>query len=359
MSPLDLSAEDLLAIPDTQPERLFKVPKHDAVHKEFQRLAAKWHPDVCTDPKAMDVITHLGILRQKAIDKLEAGIWEGPSRVLFQMKPPLYPSGTKPLLDIHYKQRHKFELGEYYVCEHAVVYVINSVNKDLVDNFINQMKSFRYASDLMKQEFECYMPQFLSPETSEPRELLDGRWIFVIKKAPDQILLRDLKEYLGVVDPKHVAWIISCLLNLACFLEFNQITLNDISLDTVYVNPELHTASLLGGWFYATKRGVKLTAVPKRTLNLLPLSALASKKSSNKTDLELIRVTARELLGDSTGTGPITGIPPALLEWTRFPTSGSAKKDYKNWYDKVLPESFGKRHFTKLDVTAEQLYKEL
>jgi hypothetical protein len=352
MSPLDYSATQLLAT--AEPEVLFTTPDITVVHKEFLKLAAKWHPDICKDPKASDVLAHLNVLKQRAEEKLAKGFWQAPNLLTLKLN----DGKHKPNLQVKYKKHHSFELGDFYICDNSVVYLLKTGSDDLVRGFLKSIENFKFASDRMKDEISRYLPQLGSIHHSiAALEATDGRKILVVKKNPDQILLRDLLT-VGSLDPRHVAWIISSLLNLACYLEYNQQTLNDISLDTVYIAPEHHSVALLGGWWYSVARGERLVAVPKRTLNLLPPKVLTTKKASRRTDLELIRAIFRELVGDKIGIGTLAGIPESMVEWGRFPSSGSAKDDYKYWME-VLKKAFGKRTFTKLNVTAEQIYKEL
>lgn len=349
MAPMDLSASQLLSL--SEPERIFTTPDAKIIHKEFLHLAAKWHPDVCKDPKADDVLAHLTVLRKRADEKVEMGFWQAPGLLTLKMKT------GKPLL-VKYKKHHTFELGDFYVCNTSVVYLLKAGNSEFVDFFMRAMSQYKFASDRMKEEISRYLP-IIGNKTLRALETIDGREVLVIKKNADQILLRDLVDHFGTLDPRHSTWIVSCLLNLACYLEYNNQTLNDFSLDTIYVSPEHHSVSLLGGWWYSVPRGSRLTAVPRRTLNILPPKVLSTKLASRRTDLELIRLVARELFGDKTGFGSIPGVSDIILNWMRFPSSGSAKKDYSYWTDVVLKKAFGgKRTFTKLEVTSEQIYKE-
>jgi hypothetical protein len=151
----------------------------------------------------------------------------------------------------------------------------------------------------------------------------------------------------------------SGLHNMTCYLDWADLSHNDISLDTYFISPKYHSGALLGGWWYTSKIGNKIIAVPNRTYQYMPMEVRKTKISSIKTDLELIRAVGRELLGDVTGTRlkQNEDIPKPLINWLVLPSpTGSAIKDYTLW-QKVLTDSFGPRKFVNMEVAAEELYK--
>ena len=348
MTTLDLTATELLA--KTSPAQLFSLPDPTRIHREYQKLVIKWHPDTSSEPLASEVLTHINMLHDQAAKLIDAGIWDCPGTLTLKLMPT--KSSTKSFLTVNYKKKHSFELGEFFVGDNAVTYVIKPGCDDLVTNFINSVTAFTFPSDRMKEEMVRFLPAFGSIHTEHPPitslVTLDGHKVIVVKKNPDQILLRDAVNKLGSLEPKHSAWVISRLLNIACYLEYNNQTLNDISLDTLYISPEFHTVTVLGGWWYSVPRGSNISVIPRRTLNLLPPKVLATKKASRRTDLELIRQVARDLQVDAT--------PEVLKQWAKFPSSGSPKKDFAYWSDVALVEAFGPRKFIILDLKAAQVY---
>ena len=72
-----LSAETLLAIPLSIPERLF-TGDPDQARREFRTLVAIWHPDRCSRPEATAVFQHLSRLYATAERKLRDGAWQTP-----------------------------------------------------------------------------------------------------------------------------------------------------------------------------------------------------------------------------------------------------------------------------------------
>jgi len=101
--------------------------------------------------------------------------------------------------------------------------------------------------------------------------------VLVVEKAPDQVPLRDLLEHLnGKLSAEHTAWILSSLLNIACYLQYAALTHNAVSPDTFFVSPEAHSGALLGGWWYATAAGARIGALPASTALIVALDVTGS-----------------------------------------------------------------------------------
>lgn len=89
----------------------------------------------------------------------------------------------------------------------------------------------------------------------------------------------------------------------------------------------------------------------------LPPLVTKSKKATPLLDREMIRLVGRTLLGDPSGTTLHRNklIPAPLAQWVTVPTQRSALDDYRMW-EEVREQSFGVRKFTKLDITAKDIY---
>jgi hypothetical protein len=341
-----LSAAAILAIPADEPERLF--PKDaDALKKSFRKLAMRWHPDRCTEGSAAAVFAHLELLRGKGEEKLAEGTWQTPG--LLELT-----ATNGKAYEIRYGQRSTFELGTQYTSTAQVVYVVDKAYADLFKNGVAAIKGLKFAHDGMRKEMARNLPVIKAEIETKDAHVL------VLEKAPDMIRLRDLLEQTGgAMDPKHVAWTLSNLYNVACYLRFNQLTHNDLSLDTVFVSPEHHGGTVLGGWWYATACKSKLKALPTRSVERAPSDVLRSHKADARVDLELIRAIGRELLGDPLGTRLSWSkeVPKAFATWLRAPASADALADYKAWHGHVLPGSFGPRRFVKWDKPLSNPYE--
>ena len=238
-----------------------------------------------------------------------------------------------------------FELGDMYINKEEVVFALDQIYADLVDNAVTYMRLFDNIPNEYK-EFRKYLPSFI-------KSFKEGSsCIVVIRKDPGMILLKDiLNFYGGSLDPKHVAWILSSLYNLCCYLQFMGSCHNDISLNSYFISPEFHTGALLGGWWYATKIGEKIKGVPARTYAILPQNMKDNKLQQKIIDLILVKKLGREMLIGKPA-------PEPLVNWLETPTSGDVLNDYTTWRGEIIDQAFGGKFFTPMNLKADQIYKE-
>jgi len=339
-----LSADEILNT--TEPGDLF-TGNTDMLKEEYSRLVKVWHPDRNGNSRESNlVMSHINMLYQKALEMLRSGTWTRPGFVRLQ--------GTDGRrYELRFRASYDFELGTMYIGDGMVAYLISDMYRDLFANARKVIRGFRYASDTMRQEVSRYLPRIAS--TFETK---DGRLGMVIEKTSDLILLRDvLGYYKGRIPDRHVAWIQSTLHNLTCYLDYAGLSHNAISLDTYFISPQFHSGALLGGWWYAVPQGSKLLGVPAATFAIMPPMVKNKKVGSILTDLELIRLTGRELLGDRNGTRllDMNAAPRPMVEWLRGAPSASAVEDYSRWRQ-VLTASFGPPKFVEMALTADTLY---
>lgn len=339
------SAAELLAIPLDEPERLFDSADESVIKLEYRKLIAQWHPD--RHDGAVNVAAHLNLLYESALKKARTGTWSPPGVLVFHTR-----------MGKHYRLRYfrkrPFELGTMYLGREHVAYQIERRYSSLVMRMNSIVNDFVYADNAMMLEHRRYLPRV--SVVSEDKEF----YTVVVKKEPDELSLRDVLEYFqGRLDPKHVAWILSRLYNIKAYLQWAGLVHHHISPDTVFINPATHVAVLLGGWWYAAREGQPITHVPVRTLTYGPSDLATLKRSQQRTDADLIRATGRELFGDIVGTRLSSAVPKAMKQWLRGAGTDDAFREYDAWYNKVLISSFGARRFTRLDLSASDIYKEL
>ncbi len=345
---LKLTAKQILAISDNAPEKLFSGDLEIA-KSEFHAFSRIWHPDHNTEFEATAVFQRVTELYRKAQELIKANRWRGAGVLELSSE-----SGTASFTDrrIPYFKIVDFELGDVYLGETNVVFSVERQYADLFENAKRQIAKFRFANDSMRKEIERSLPR--TPEYFATAT----RLLMILPKTSDQILLEDLIEYLGgAIDAHHVAWIGNRLHNLACYFEYAQIAHQDISPRTIFVSPKFHTGMLLGGWWYARNKGEKINALPNRTIKFAPADVIRNKKADGRVDLELIRQTGREMLGDANGLRLETNaeIPAAMARWFNGATSGSAVTDYELWRN-VLEMDFGAPRFVRLDVEPDAVY---
>jgi len=339
------SAEALLAIPLTEPERLFTTHEKQ-IRQEFRALASAWHPDRCAQTRATEVFQHLSRLYEAAMRKLRDGTWKIPGLLTLQTS-----DGTT--FRIRYHRERRFELGQMFIGDQIVAYLIGREHSDLFQNALDVITCLPCADPDMALEIGCCLPEVVRSFATEEHQVL------VLRKTADLLLLRDvLDHFAGPLDARHVAWILSSLLNLACYLDYARLAHNAILADTYFVSPQRHGGALLGGWWYAVRQGESMRAAPATTVEYAPFEVMTRRLGERRTDLELIRALGRALLGDITGISleRENAAPLPLLDWLRRPAAHSALQDYQTWQCRVLPASFGERRFVTLDLSPQNLY---
>ena len=345
---IDLTAAEILAIPEKSPEKLFSGALEIA-RSEYHTLCRRWHPDYNRAADATAVFQHVNNLYQTAQRLIETNGWRGAG----VLELPVTESGAASAAKrIRYFKRADFELGEMYVGATEIAFAVKREYADLFENARRKIANFQFANFAMRKEIRRNLPD-------KPEYFADAKRLFmIVPKAPDAILLADLLEHLGgAIDARHVAWIGSGLQNLACYFDYAGLVHHDISPRTIFVSPERHTTSLLGGWWYAGFANGKINALPQRTIDVAPPDVLRNKRADGRVDLELIRQTGRELLGETGGAPVKTSerIPAAMARWFNGATSGVAVTDYRLWKN-ALEMDFGKPRFCRLEIEPGAIY---
>jgi hypothetical protein len=323
----------------TAPGEIFSGDPAELDH-EFRLLARQHHPDVNRSPTSEDEFRRLQELHEKAKVQFELGFWETKSTLRFEADGTAYRARFRRKLDL--------PIGTMFVGDSHVIFMIEAAHQTLFENALNTIRSFRYASKDMQEEIDRYLP--VIKQTAR----LPQHRVMVLDKTPDVLLLRDIPHDIPEWD-RHVAWMISCLHNIRCYLEFAGLTHNDISPDTCFISPEHHSVLLLGGWWYARPAGHKLLAAPTTSYELFGPIMRSSRLADYSLDRELVRALARELLGDRIGTKLTGTAPTALVDWARCTSSLNAIKEYEAW-DKVLAAGYGAKKFIPMNITSKSIY---
>jgi hypothetical protein len=343
-----LSATALLAIPEDRPERLFQGSADDA-KKAYRQLAMQWHPDRSRDPDAQAVFQHIQRIYAQAEEKIALGDWQ--CRRTLQLA-----AIDGKTYEINYLRRHLFELGSVYVASTVVAFVIDCAHADLVQRAECMIGSFRYADDGMRGQIARHLPACPFAGAFQTA----SAYVVVMRKMPDLLLLRDVLDHVkGRLDPRHVAWVVSSLLNLCCYFQYAGITHNALSTDTCFISPQDHSVAILGGWWYAARSGESMIAAPASTIEWAPHDLAHARRADIRTDLELVRAIGRELLGDVSGMrlARESAAPHAMIDWLRLPASDDPIDEYRTWRTQVLHDSFGARRFAELPLTQSDVYR--
>lgn len=316
--------------------------------EEYKSFAKYWHPDLNKDPDAHKVFVHIKLLYEQALEMFERNTWDVPGLLKIKDK------NKTTYYKIKYHVTYKFELGDMYIGDGVILYLIDNKYSKYFLNMLSKINSIKYRDSALKTEFEKLMP--VIHKTFETQDNRNG---IIIRKTKDLLLLKDvLRYYDNKIEPRHVAWILNRLYNLVCFyVIISHFSHNNISLDTCFISPEHHSVSVLGGWFYTTYYNNNLIGVTKDIFNIIPPDIKAKKQASSVIDLESIKLLGRTLLGDASGMNLSKlhkNIDP-LIMWLRVPSKRNPQQDYEI-YNKVLLETFGPKKFVKLDLDVKKLY---
>lgn len=341
-----LTAEEILQIDYQNPEKLFSL---DGFTKEFYRLRKQWHPDYNKSVEADKVFQHLMRMAEIAKARIVSNTWNAPAAIQY------IRSADGKTYRFAYRSTREFELGRMYIGKENVVFVIDPSNKKLFDNGVSAIKRIKYKNDKFKKQFKPLMPNIVqSGET-------DIGYVLVLKKPKGSVLLQDLLDYLpdNILPPKHTAWVLSSMYNIAMFLDANGITHNSILASTIFVDPTNHTCMLLGGWWYSVPANKKLKAMPYELTKILPKELFAEKIANTMYDRQAVKAVAINCLGDSTLIGSKLlfnkDIPKQIVNWIRTPSNDeSALEEYEGWV-KTLEDSYGKRKFIKFTTDISQI----
>jgi hypothetical protein len=335
-----MNAEGKEILRASRPEDVFPGDL-DRAKEVFRELANRWHPDKPKGDTA--VMAKINKLYDEAVEKISTGMWHGKSSLCLMLN-------TLKEVRFKYLVSRPFELGHAYIGASHISYLVEKKYAPLVVGAEDATQAFRYASPNMEKEMAKYLPR-----GSKIYLLADGRYLMKVPKGEDLICLRDVLAALGgTMDPKHVAWVGSGMHNIACYLHWAKIVHSNFSLDSVFISPSLHGVALLGGWWYASTEGEKLKYLPTRTYEYLPWEVTRDKQATSLIDLETIRATIRELLGDISGAK--LKDPKPLVSWLKSPAEGKPVEVYAGWQE-VLKETFGKRRFIELKLTAKEVYQ--
>lgn len=319
----------------------------EEVKSKYKELVKEWHPDTNNNPDAPKVFAKITELYNRALELLENGQWEKTNYILISKD-----NGKR--IAINYDTQFEFELGTCYVTKTKIVYVLGKDKEKYYNNAIQRIGSLRYKDKRMKDDLSRFLPQIY-----QTYQIKTGEYVIVLEKPEDVYPLKNVFAYFEEqINAKHVAWIISRLCNLVCFLEFNGLVHNGIHINNCFVSPKNHSILLLGGWWYTTRAEEKMLGTTKDIFSIMSVTAKESKKSSIVTDLESVKLLGRQLLGEvnSRKLSLNRSIPKTFIH---FLTGGSGKSAYEEFvkWDEALDNSYRKRKFVHMEI--EDLYKKI
>ena len=257
--------------------------------------------------------------RQLRADKL----WEYADSISF-------PCTDGTTVKVSYLYSDSFADGEIYVSRKNIIYHFNRMAASKAELVRKNIALLDYPSADTRQ-----LSQFF-PKITGGFELTDGTSLLVLAK--------DMEEYplnlFGVLDGRHVAWIISRMENLCCVLEYSGLVHPSLGTDTLFINPFTHQASLYGNWWEVCRNNTFYN----------------NRICKTKDNLKGLRNTAARLLGFP-GSGHVSGnnIPQPLADFINSAPKSDAYEDFAYW-DDMLIKAYGERKFMKFNTDDSQVY---
>lgn len=263
------------------------------------------------------------------------------------------------IIEVNYLTKRKTDICTMYVAKRNVIYIFEKQYEKYAMNYMDMISRITFPTADMEKELKNYVPKRVTD-----CRLADGSIFIAIEKKEGTYPLR----MLGILLDRHVAWVISRLENLCCLLHYNNMVLNGLTVDNLFVDPVNHQIYLYGGWWFAgfvSAEVIGASAEVKPYLENSIRSRLlfrpSDKRSRNcfRTDLESIRMAAITLLGyfDKNALLQDKLLPVPFREFLLKGAEEDARADFRKW-DRVLMESYGERKFIPLSVTEEEIYSE-
>lgn len=220
-----------------------------------------------------------------------------------------YTGADGTAISVNYIYRCEQDGVSMFAAKSGVIYVFPAGKKALAQRMLENVSALKYpAADLKDLKV-------LVPSLKGEYDLMDGGKMLVFGKGENVFPL----ALFGNLPYQHVAWIISRLENIACLLNYNDVTHNGIETDSIFINPKTHEAVLMGAWW---RLGHDITGA----------------------DLRAIRETAKKLLGRD-----YFSIPTMFKEFLDGKPAADAFTDFEKW-DNVIEKGLGGRHFHTLSA---------
>ena len=251
----------------------------------------------------------------EAKKKRDESLWENADTITFT-------TNEEQCIELKYLYSYSDKCADVYVTRRNIAFHFREGMNGKAEHMRKMVSSLDYPSADTRTLSDFF------PRVTGAFMLNDGTLLVVINKREEEYPLR----LFGKLGGRHIAWIISRLENLCCVLEYNSLVHPEIDVDTVYINPNNHTACLYCNWWNVEKKNMK---------------GLSS--SANLTGL---RNTAKALL-ETEDVTPDT--PQALLDFINSSPKIDAYEDFAYW-DDMLIKAFGERKFIKMDKEDSDIY---
>ena len=346
------TAEEILSA--SRPREIFTM-NPATIEQEKDEYIERFKPQDYSTIKNFMVTQKVILLYRQALDELDGGRASENVRYSFTIH-----AENGSTYEVHADYAYKAKIGDMYVTEKNVVFVIPPRNKSYYENYIEKTDRFTRIATKDWVNVEHMLPNVYKHFEDE-----DGNGIIVVTKPCQKMYpLREIWNYYGgKLSSEHVASIMTRLYNFVSYLGIIGINHNGITMDNLFFAPgrtvekgesysveDMRIVGVFGGWFFATRDYEKLKGVPREVNEIMPRSCKESGYSSFEVDELSIKRLARELLGDPSGEN-LDGVPEPLVDWVNSDyIHKNAYEEFCAW-EKARTLSFGKHRFVEMDVS--------
>lgn len=219
-------------------------------------------------------------------------------------------------IQIHALYQQELQKCTMYVTRENVLFKFSREHTDSLHKYVHYGKKIAYPTEAMQRTLHSYLP-----ENMKQIPLIHEEQLLVINKLKNTYPAGLLKP----LQAEHVAWIVSRLENLACLLAYNGITLHNLTLDDIFIDPKNHQVLLYGGWWSGED------------------------SMNHRSLLQTNRRIGKEMAG-------MEHIPEPMRKFMQSSPKGNANEDFAYW-DECLTQSFGKRRFIKIERSEREIYQ--
>lgn len=287
----------------------------DNIRKEYREYAKIIHPDVCDDPDAEAAFQQLSEFYEDAIKSARDGTFG-------------------------YLHRMKFEIGERIVYDDRIIYIFDKGKEKYRERYSESCQKIRYKDMRMTETYRNRMPVVWED---------DKQQIVIHKKETQYPMDLFLKVYGPELGGRDIAWMISRMCDLLCFLKYNGLVLNDIQPRSLFIDPDDHSISIYGGWWYAAREGEKMIGTSKEVYSLMPSAVRTNGLASAITDMESMKQMFRTICAGK-------DIPKPITDWIDSGSTGDPYQAYFDW-NVALDKAYGPRKFKKFETKKENIYQ--
>lgn len=310
------------------------------IKSAYHEYAKAIHPDICKLPGAEKAFDILNRMYKRAMDLIQTGTWDQTGK--------LYLDSTKTMSFLNEKP---FELGTIYSGATQIAYVFDVGKEKWADRLLQSGQLVSFKDNKMRDIYKGRV----SSNAKIKYILPDKRTAIVLEKKPEEYPMDlFLSAYRRRITTKDMAWMISRMVDLCCFLSICGIVHNGIEAGNLYICPNKHYICLYGGWQYATRIDEKMAGTTKNVYKLMPTSARTDKIATPITDMECVRDLFRTIVKD--GYLDFNScVPQEIMKWIDAGSTDDPIYEYERW-NQALDKAYGKRVFQVFSANADEIY---